>query len=203
MPYFHSSEKERLRNDLLNLGKQLFIQQGLKKTSIEEMTKKVGIAKSTFYVFFESKEAMYLELLELEAVGMEERIWKEVDKTTNAFDGIKEYMHQMVVGLDINVLTKRLITNSVEFEMVKRKVTPEFVERKIQRNITPLLTYISDQQERGGMIQSDPNVIVGVIRAALLIAVHKQDIGEEIFPQVEEMMFQAVASSLTQTNQKE
>ncbi len=198
MPYFQSSEKEKLRKDLLTIGKQLFIHQGLKKTSIEQMTKKVGIAKSTFYAFFESKEAMYLELLEIEAEGMEDRIWKRVKKTMNAFHGIKAYLHQMVVELDTNILTKRLITNPDEMEMVKRKVTPEFVERKFQRNIIPLLNYISEHQDKGEMLDTDPNVVIGFIRSALLIAVHKQDIGEEIFPQVEELMFQSVASTLTQ-----
>jgi len=52
---FTENEKALLRQRLLEIGRDLFITQGLKKTSIEEITQPLGIAKSSFYLFFPPK----------------------------------------------------------------------------------------------------------------------------------------------------
>ncbi|WP_145026657.1 TetR/AcrR family transcriptional regulator [Paenibacillus sp. Y412MC10] len=67
----------------MDADKRLFAAQGLKKTSLEQLTAATGIAKSTFYAFYDSKEAMYLDLLELEAAGMEESVWAAVEKQSS------------------------------------------------------------------------------------------------------------------------
>ena len=48
---FTEREKEIIRNDLINTGRELFGTYGLKKTSIEDLTKAVGIAQGSFYTF--------------------------------------------------------------------------------------------------------------------------------------------------------
>jgi len=197
MPQFPPFEKEKLLQQLLDVGKKLFIAQGLKKTSLEQLTQEVGIAKSTFYTFFDSKEAMYLKLLEVEAVEMEVRVWKMVNETVSVYYGIKAYLRQMVYELQTNLLTKRQITHPEELEMVKRRVTPEFVERKMQRNVIPLMNYIAEQQKRKKIINEDPAVIVGVMRAAMLMETHREDFGEEVYSKVKDIMFSAVANALT------
>lgn len=197
MPQFHSTEKEKILQDLIENGRKLFIGQGLKKTSLEQMTQAAGVAKSTFYSFFESKEALYLTLLELEAIGMEKRVWSAVRRTSHIQEAVKAYLYAMVDELETNPLSKRLILHPEEMQMIARKVTPEFVGRKLERNVKPLMDFISENQENGLIINADPSVISGVIRAAMLLVVHKKDFGEDIFPQVKEIMFQAAASALT------
>ncbi|CRK82907.1 TetR/AcrR family transcriptional regulator [Neobacillus massiliamazoniensis] len=202
MPQLPPFEKEKLHQNLMDVGKKLFIAQGLKKTSLEQLTQAIGIAKSTFYTFYDSKESMYLELLEIEAVGMEERVWGRVKETVSVYDGILAYLHQMVHELRTNLLSQRLMTHPEELEMVKLRVTPEFVERKMKRNVIPLMTYITKQQKMGRMINDDPVVIVGVMRAAMLMEIHRKDFGEEVYSKVEDIMFSAVANALTTSPNK-
>ncbi|MEC0179294.1 TetR/AcrR family transcriptional regulator [Paenibacillus favisporus] len=83
MPQFSPAEKEKLRQDLIDAGKSLFAAQGLKKTSLEQLAAATGIAKSTFYAFYDSKEAIYLDLLELKSSRMEERVWAAVEKQSS------------------------------------------------------------------------------------------------------------------------
>jgi len=63
MAKFTELEKVKLREDLIKVAHRLFINKGFKSTSLDELTSSVGIAKSSFYVFFESKEMLYMELL--------------------------------------------------------------------------------------------------------------------------------------------
>lgn len=63
---FTDRERTAIRNDLIDAGRELFGKYGLKKTSIEDLTKTVGIAQGSFYTFFKSKEKLYLEVIERE-----------------------------------------------------------------------------------------------------------------------------------------
>lgn len=202
IPQFNNLEKEKIRAELISTARQNFVAKGLKKTSIEELTSSVGIAKSSFYAFFESKEALYLELLELEAPGIEERVWESVKTANSIREEIKCYLYAMSQEYESNLLIQRLVTHPEELQMVARRVTPEFVAAKTQRNVVPLVNFISDQQKRDRMIDTEPSVIAGVMQAALIIGVHKKDIGEEIYSKVQEIVFDAIANKLANEQDK-
>lgn len=197
MPRFTELEKERIRLEMLQFAHRSFIDKGLKNTSIEEITSSVGIAKSSFYVFFESKEMLYLELLALEGEGIEKRVWPEVEKEKGIHSAIKTYLYKMSLELESNILTQRLITNLEEYKMVSRKVNSEYVGSKILRSIVPLMEFIKSRQESNEIIEEDIEVIAATIRAALLIVVHKDDVGEVVYPKVQDILFNAIAKELT------
>ncbi|MBU4438889.1 MAG: TetR/AcrR family transcriptional regulator [Firmicutes bacterium] len=63
MPKIYSNEKrQEIRSQLMMVGLELIKQNGFKKMSIQELTKRVGIAQGTFYNFFSSKEMLVYEL---------------------------------------------------------------------------------------------------------------------------------------------
>jgi len=57
------NEKDFQKHKLLEKGKDLLFSHGVKKTSIEDITKAAGMAKGTFYNHFSSKEEFILELI--------------------------------------------------------------------------------------------------------------------------------------------
>ncbi len=62
---FKPDEKEAIRTRLVEEGSQRFATLGLQKTSVEELARACGISKGAFYGFFESKEALFLVVMEL------------------------------------------------------------------------------------------------------------------------------------------
>lgn len=60
---FSEREKENIKKNLQEACKQSWTQYGYKKTSVDELCKQVGISKGAFYLFFESKEALFCEVL--------------------------------------------------------------------------------------------------------------------------------------------
>lgn len=196
MPKFTEAEKERIRLEMSQVAYRNFIDKGLKNTSIEEITSSVGIAKSSFYVFYESKEALYLELLTLEGEQIEKKVWPAVNEVKDIRLALKTYLYIMSSELESKVLTKRLITNLEEYKMVSRKVSSEYVGRKMLRSVAPLMEFISENKKANNLIKADSEVIAGALRAALLMIVHKKDVGEEIYPKVQEIIFNAVVNEL-------
>jgi AcrR family transcriptional regulator len=203
MPSFTQTEKDTIKQQLMNSAKEMFATKGLKKTSLDDLTSAVGISKSSFYVFFESKEVLYLELLDQEGPGLEERVWKAVDQKETTQEKINTYLHEMTRELDANPLMKRLQTHPEELQLVERKVTPEFLQKKTKRNVLPLLDFLTKQQEAGDIIAEEPVVILSTIRAAMTISRHKKDIGPDVYPKVQNMMFDAISTFLTDTNKQQ
>lgn len=62
MPKFSDREKERIYDKLREEGEQLFVQHGLRKVTVDELSRATGIAKGTFYHFYESKEHLFMDI---------------------------------------------------------------------------------------------------------------------------------------------
>ncbi len=60
---FTEREKENIKRSLQDACKQSWTQYGYKKTSVDDLCKQVGISKGAFYLFFESKESLFCEVL--------------------------------------------------------------------------------------------------------------------------------------------
>lgn len=60
---FTEREKENIKRSLQEACKQSWTQYGYKKTSVDDLCRQVGISKGAFYLFFESKEALFCEVL--------------------------------------------------------------------------------------------------------------------------------------------
>jgi AcrR family transcriptional regulator len=61
---FSELEKQIIRQRLLDQGYKQFSVYGLKKTNIEEIAKAAGISKGAFYGFYESKEELFMDVIE-------------------------------------------------------------------------------------------------------------------------------------------
>lgn len=85
MPKVYSDEKRmEIREQLMKTGVELIRHHGMKRMSIEELTRRVGIAQGTFYNFFRSKEVFVCET----ARAYQERIDDQVRETVRVKGGL-------------------------------------------------------------------------------------------------------------------
>ena len=56
---------ERRKQDLLNIAYRMFIEKGYENTSVDDIIAEAGIAKGTYYYYFESKEATLEAVIEM------------------------------------------------------------------------------------------------------------------------------------------
>ena len=61
---FSAEENAAIRETLLREARRCAVTLGMKKTSVDQLTKAVGIAKGSFYKFYESKEMLFFAVLE-------------------------------------------------------------------------------------------------------------------------------------------
>lgn len=199
MAKFTELEKEKIREELLEVAYRFFIDKGFKSTSFEDITSSVGIAKSSFYLFFQSKEMLYMELLAYEGEQIEKEVWPKVIAAKDIRSAIKMYLNIMTLELESKILTQRLVYNIEEYKLVSRKLNPEYVGSENLRSIVPLMEFIKSRQESKEIIDEDPGVIAGVLRSALLIGSQKGYLQQYNYEGVRELLFEAVANQIART----
>lgn len=62
MPIKSDKEKQLQKKYLLEVGKNLMLQYGIKKTTVDDIVSAAKIAKGTFYLYFKSKEDFFYQL---------------------------------------------------------------------------------------------------------------------------------------------
>ena len=73
---FTEYETEQLRKALLKETRRCAVTLGMKKTSVDQLTRAVGIAKGSFYKFYESKEMLFFAVLE----GIHSELYEVADR---------------------------------------------------------------------------------------------------------------------------
>src|SRR5258708_37374351 len=61
---FTEQEKDLIHKRLLEHGYKQFSAHGLRKTNLEELAQAAGISKGAFYLFYVSKEALFMDIVE-------------------------------------------------------------------------------------------------------------------------------------------
>ena len=196
MAKFTELEKEKIREELLDVAYRFFIDKGFKSTSLEDITSAVGIAKSSFYIFFESKEMLYMELLAREGEKIEKQVCPRVIAADGIHSAIKIYLNEMALELETKILSQRLVYDIEEYKLVSRKLNPEYVGSEHLRSIVPLMEFIKSRQDSKEIIDEDPGVIAGVLRSALLIGSQKGDLQQYNYERIRELLFEAVANQI-------
>ncbi|GAB2733712.1 TetR/AcrR family transcriptional regulator [Salinifilum aidingensis] len=193
---FTAEERERVTAELLSAGYELFTTQGLRKTSLEELAGRAGIAKSSFYAFFDSKEQLYLELMLRQAPQVAERALGDLQQVGDARTGLVRILTGSRETTANDPLYRRLLTHPDELEAVRRRVGADEAERVRPHLLQPVLDFITRWQRCGQLVDADPELVFGVIRAAGLIAAHREEFGEH-YEAVAQLLTDVVATGLT------
>ena len=200
---FTEAEKQDIRKRLLHIGRHSFTTLGLKKTSLEDLTQAVGIAKSSFYLFFASKEALYWELMLLDGQAIHDRIYTaSFGHATDMNTAIASFIRAVIAEIETNKLYQRIVDYPQEFELVMRALSPEQKNQRIAFSIESLRPYIEEGQRQGQIVDGRSEVIAAVIRTVTLFRLLRDAIGQDYFQDVLEMFITFVADGLTVESQQ-
>lgn len=193
---FNEQEKDWIRKKLMEEGKRSFEAAGLRKTSVEDLTKASGIAQGSFYLFFASKEELFYHILLEEEVLIRERLLLSLQSENRiSNDTIKQFMLDSFRLLSESPLIRQMYLQG-EFEQLVRKLPKELLERNFSEDTDALMPVIRNWQSAGILTTTRPELIVSLIRALVLLSLHKKEIGAEIYGDTIELLIDLIAKGM-------
>lgn len=95
------------KNNIIRIAAKLFSQKSFHDVTMDEIAEKVGVAKGTIYLYFSSKDNLYLEILEHTFGSIEALLEKEVNTDTLAPEKLKKVLAIVIkfYRQNIDVLT--------------------------------------------------------------------------------------------------
>ncbi|MFC2077515.1 TetR/AcrR family transcriptional regulator [Candidatus Bipolaricaulota bacterium] len=195
---FTAVEKETIREKLLQAGRACFLRYGLKKTTIEDLTGPAGIAKASFYLFFESKEALYMEIFMAELPAMMKRL---MDNSFGSTDDTREALIRMMKGIvhemQSNELARIILDDPTQVEKLVSNLDYGNILQQVAGSYAPLVQAIVAAQDRGEIIEGDPFQIAYSLGLVKMLAVNKDRIPEELYNSMIDFAPRVIADGLT------
>ena len=139
---------ERRKQELLQIAYRMFLQKGYEETSVDEIIAQAGIAKGTYYYYFETKEQMLEEVIGM-MIGQEIQAAEQILKTDLP-------VPQKIVGI-ITSLRPAPAESPIE-EALKQPeniIMHGKIQKKLIESVTPLLSEVVEEGIAEGIFACD------------------------------------------------
>ena len=139
---------EQRKQELLKIAYDLFLSEGYENTSVDTIIEKAGIAKGTYYYYFESKEAMLEEVCMMMIDGETEKAMQIVNADIPIPQKIIGIISSFRPEQKEKTITDTL--NSSENILMHDKVNKRIIEV-----VAPILTKVAEQGIEEGILNCD------------------------------------------------
>ncbi len=126
MPRFSEQEKEVIQKKLWTEGERLFSGFGLKKVTVDDIAAAAGVSKGSFYAFYKSKEALFMDI----SARFQRKIWRRTKVV------LEKYKHLPPKALFKKCFLRMFSTmNQYPMLMMMDRESTEQLYRKLPRSV--------------------------------------------------------------------
>lgn len=123
-----TDKKAERRAQILKEGRDLFARHGVKKTSMDDIAEAVGMAKTSLYYYFKSKEEFFQAVIKHESETLIRQLKEEINKHSSPQRKLRAYFITRMEHL-------KALTNLYHLTRISRQELLPLVENERQRFI--------------------------------------------------------------------
>ena len=178
-------------------AKELFSAKGFKDTNVTDVTEMAGIAAGTFYLYYPSKEHLFMEIYLDENDKLKHAIMENVDTEGEPLQVIQQLMQQNMAGMAANPILREWYNKDV-FRKIEEKYREKSGLERVDFLYASFLEIIRKWQAQGKM-RADiaAEMIMALFSAVIVIDLHKDEIGFQYFPQIQMHLTDFIMHGLT------
>ncbi|WP_210087514.1 TetR/AcrR family transcriptional regulator [Paenibacillus turicensis] len=187
---FSENEKKVIQDRLLNIAEICWGKYGIKKTSVDELVQMAGISKGAFYLFYESKELLFLDVL----VRIDKRI---KDSLLEALKTSKESKKQGFINgikkmfLEVQKTPWMLNLQNGDYDLLIQKLPEETVKEHLTDDESDISLILKSVD-----INCDTSFVSSVMKSIFFTQLHKKEIGEEQYEEVTQFFIESLANRI-------
>ena len=171
---FTEQEKELIRKRLLEQGHKQFSAYGLRKTNIEELAEASGISKGAFYLFYASKEALFMDVVEHVEQRFRQELFAMVDlpgpsPRARLFALLHHAFHRVKT-----IPLLQFLTGS-DYDLLFRRVPPETFQEHVAHDRAFINELITRCQKAGIPIRVQPEEMISLLYPLVLTILHEDE----------------------------
>jgi AcrR family transcriptional regulator len=195
---FTEEERLRIRDSLIVAGRKCFLKYGMKKTTVDDLVRLAGVARGSFYQFFNSKEALYLEIFLQEIPAMMARIHdSSFGSTTVTRDALVLMMKAIMHEINTNDLARVILDDPAEITGFLSTLDHSTLMQEVAKAYAPMIGSIRAAQMRGEIIEGDPSQIAYCLGMVKSLAVYRENIPDSLYEFMTQLLPQVIADGLT------
>ncbi len=134
---------QRTRSKLLDAAEQVFGEHGYERASIVDITRTAGVAQGTFYVYFESKKAVFTELVNTLGTLLRHRLASAVEGLDSRLEVERAGFHAFLEFIEEHRQLYRIIRQA---EFVDEALYQNYYRRLADGYIKGLKTAMRDRE---------------------------------------------------------
>jgi AcrR family transcriptional regulator len=190
---FTDNEKKLIGEKLLEAGHKLFAVYGLKKTNVEELAKAAGISKGAFYIFHESKEALFMDVVEQAEKRVRKEVLAAIDLPGPSPRARLAAVLKKAFSLFETMPILKYLTGG-DYDLLFRRLTEERLQEHLVNDQAFFEELLARCRNAGIPIQAQPEQIVGLLYPLVLALLHENDLGRNEFSGSIDMLLDLVAA---------
>lgn len=178
---FDDEEQAEIREALVDAGEEFFLSVGPRKTTVEELTDEVGIAKGSFYTFFDSKSELFMEVFVRVGRGSVETTLAAVEDVESGREGIRRMFTAYADWLEAHPIIQKFAAD-VDQDRFRRSL-PQDQFAAAERARDQMLARPVERWQANGTIRDDVSAVtvVELLQVVLLLAVTNDEYDEEYY----------------------
>lgn len=182
---------------------ELFSANGFKDTNVSDITKMAGIAAGTFYLYYSSKDALFMELYLEENEKLKRNIMESVNLDGEPLNVMQEIMLRNMRGMMENPILREWYNKDI-FQKIEQNFREENGVEKVDFLYSSFIELIKKWQAEGKMrADIDSEMIMALFAAIITIDFHKDEIGFQFFPAIQGYLGEFVMKGLTDCSERE
>lgn len=157
------------RRRVLEAATELFIQQGYRKTSVDEVARRSHVAKGTVYLYFANKADLLITTLVEEKRAYFSVLKPIFDREIAPTERLRRYLHVMLTLAHEMPLTSRLLSGDRELMIVFDEMDPAFRDEMLglqAQFVEDLFAEVSAGRHSAEELQKRARVLMGLLMSS-------------------------------------
>ncbi len=173
---FSEREKNLIRERLLEHGYKMFSAYGLAKTNVDEIARAAGISKGSFYGFYESKEALFMDVIELVEKRVRQQLLATIDLPGPSPRARLYAVFRKAFQLFSELSVLQLFTGS-DYELLFRRIPLEKLQHHLANDYAFFEELIERVKGAGIPVQAQSTQITALLYPLVLSILHQDELG--------------------------
>jgi len=186
------------KQQLYQSAKAMFSERGFKDTNISAITKAANMAVGTFYLYYSSKEQLFMEIFKDENTRLKRELLDKLDLNESPKAIILRMLQINQEGIQTNPILREWYTSD-EFRKIEQAYREAHAIDSLNFLYDTFLSLVERWQAEGKMRSDiDSKMIMKVFEAVINVDTHKDELGMEYFPNLLDIMTDLILKGLTE-----